>query len=352
MYRSVGVKISRPGTASVVPLKMLPQRVHFLLPMVQYGKTLLTTSSTPSTGEDQDHVTATHGGETTDDAHDCDLTIFDVDITTPTSTAMDITTAPAMPSATFHADIEPEDILSKATFKWHLNMTFNHDTLGELTHTVPTSGTYDVEGSEDWTPNWGDLLAGGDVHVYVKASVSGSSEDEDDQGGYQIRGTNPTQSQIFGIADLIEERAVCWKESSHRQFNATRYTGIGMPLASFAEDGGYGLMQPTPASEGQVWNWNTNLSWGVDYLNTCHTNAQNYLNTWYDPEIWSWDPSDPANSHLVWDDAFARYGPKCNEWGYTSLYSPSGHDGVINSDLTCMNNYSSAVRGIINSPPW
>jgi hypothetical protein len=280
------------------------------------------------------------------------IDVIKVDITTPTSTAMDITNAPAMPDTTFHADIEPESVLSNATLKWYLTMTFNHDTLGELTHRVPTSGTDNIEGNEDWTPSWDGLLAGGNVHVYVKASVSGSSESEDDQDGYQIRGTNPTQNQIFGIANDIEEKAVCWKESSHRQFNATRYTGIGMPLPCSAHDGGYGLMMPTPASEAETWNWNTNLSGKVTYLNGCHTSAQSYLNYWYDSETWSWDPSDPANSHLVWDDAFARYGPKCNEWNYTSLYSPSGNGGVINENLTCMVNYSTSVRVIINSPPW
>ena len=139
---------------------------------------------------------------------------IEVKITTPTSIKMDITRDPQMPDVTFHADIYPEYLLPDTDFMWWLEITFDHDTLGRITHQVPQQGSYWVHGSGDWTPQWGNLLAGGNVHVYVGAVYYypdwGYVEDDDDKEGYVIRGTNPTQAQIFSIADSVEERAVCW----------------------------------------------------------------------------------------------------------------------------------------------
>jgi len=285
------------------------------------------------------------------------VVVFKVEISTPVTTQMDISNVPAMPNITFNARFQPSTVkLSEVTFKWYLIITFRRDRQpADDENRIPIAGTTNIIGITEWTPGWGNLITGGNAHVYVTASIDGV-ESRNDQDGYQIRGTNPTQSQIFGLANTIEARAVCWQESTHRQFNAIRYTGIAMPLPSYARDGGYGLMMPTPASNEQVWNWRTNLQYGVDYLNRLRQDAQAYLNYWYrvalntsDPgDDWSWNPADTAYVDRIWNEAFSRYGPHGGQ-GY--LYSPNGNGGVENTTVPIYS-YVQRVRGFINNPPW
>lgn len=288
------------------------------------------------------------------------LYAFKAEITTSTSTPMNITTTPSMPSVTFHADVTPESILSNVTLKWYLNMTFDHDTLGELSHRVPTTGTSDVSGNENWSPSWGGLLAGGDVHVYVKASVPRSSvqsspgEYDDDQSGYQIKGTNPSQAQIFTTADADNERAICWKESTHRQFDATRYTGIGEPLASYGEDGGYGLMQLTPSSEAQVWSWSTNLNAGITHLSDVYSQSVTHVSNINTPGQ-APNPDPTPNPELTmtaaqhWMNAYSLYRKGTYYYGY-ELVSGTEYQWVRNSGTG--SDYADLIIGFINDPPW
>ncbi|MFH1823925.1 MAG: hypothetical protein ABH873_01700 [Candidatus Firestonebacteria bacterium] len=192
---------------------------------------------------------------------DKDFNVYGVKIpTTSITIAMNIDTSPSMPNPTFHADIVPinaEVNAAKFTFKWYLEDKFIRDPNSQtISHRIPENNTVDISGSlnnGDWTPDWQGLLAGGNVKVYVVAKKNDDlREIKDEKEGYEINGTNPTQALIFSIASFIEAKAVCWKESGHCQFNATRYTGIGMPLPCYAHDGGYGLMQSTPASESEI----------------------------------------------------------------------------------------------------
>lgn len=283
------------------------------------------------------------------DASDTDsmtVTVFKVEVTTATSTTMNITSTPAMPSVTFHADLKPESILSDTTFEWYLETSYTGHGRSD-THRLPATSpqTQDVEGNEDWIPTWGSLLVGGDVEVFVKASQTGSpTKAEHDKDGYEIKGTNPTQNQIFGTADDDEEKAVCWQESSHRQFSNT----TNLPI--FGPPDGWGLMQRDPLpSEAYIWDWDTNLSGGVDYLAGCHTSAQNYLNNWYvedGGEGWSWDPRT-ENPDMVWDGAFSRYNTG------NPLYSYNGNGGERNCTVNnpgCI--YADLIRDHIDDPPW
>ncbi len=313
------------------------------------------------------------------------VTVFSVNISTSTDIAMNITNAaaPAMPNVTFHADIEPETLLSQTTFRWRLETSFkqhrrdpNDQTniilARNYAHRLPSTGTdeapgtQDIVANEDWTPDWGNLLTGGDVHVYVTAAVADvSTEAEDDQDGYVIRGTNPTRAQILAIADDVEERAVFWQESSFRQFyTQDRDMGDdrlderrGMPV--FGLPDGWGLMQrDPPPSEAYLWNWNTNLTAGVDYLNLMHTNAQNYLNRHYDSAVWNWNPHT-EHPEWVWDEAFSRYNTG------RPIFSPNGNGGrkhcedqtpdstegdIFINAAGCA--YADRIRAHINNPPW
>ena len=113
-------------------------------------------------------------------------------------------------------------------------------------------------------------------------------------------------------------------------------------------------MQRDPLqSEAQLWNWQTSLQIGIGYLNLMYSDAQAYLNRWYDAaaetpdakDDWTWNPRQSPDK--VWDEAFSRYNTG------SSIYSLNGNRGVVNCSRNrggC--NYASAVRRHINNPPW
>ncbi len=293
------------------------------------------------------------------------VTVFKVEITTPITTAMDISNVPTMPSVTFNAKILPSSVkLSDVMFKWYLDISFRRDRQPtDDLHKVPSTGTTEVTGSSSWTPNWGNLIAGGNVYVHLAAAVRGI-EAKHNQNGYQIRGANPSQGQVFQMARSSEERAICWQESTHRQFNTDGpYAGFGPALPSYGRDGGYGLMMitlPVPATSLQVWNWQFNMQSGIAFLNGLRSEAQNYLNIMFsraartaDPgDDWNWNPAEPAYSYRVWDDAFSRYGPR-RPGDPVTIYSPNGNGGNRNCNLNPSGcNYANTIRSHINSRPW
>ena len=163
---------------------------------------------------------------------------------------------------------------------------------------------------------------------------------------FYIRGTNPTQSQIFSYASTIEEEAVCWKESSFRQFN-----GTGLPL--YGPPNGWGLMQKDPPpSLDYLWNWQVNLQGGVDYLNLIYGEAETYLLGKYNPSTWIWNPANRPDK--IWDDAFCRYNSG------KELYDDNGnvkdpnnpeYSEEYRATLIAGINYSNSVRAIINNEP-
>jgi hypothetical protein len=280
-----------------------------------------------------------------------------VEIDTPTSTIWNISNAPSMPYVMFHATVN-RDSLWKVNFRWRLVIHYPPFS----PYYIPLSGGEAlIKGADIWSPSWGGIITGGTMSVSVTAvDTMDGTQASAESYGYQIKGTNPTQAQIFGIANNIEQRAVCWQESTHRQFNAIRYTGIGVPLSSYANDGGYGLMMPTPANNEQVWSWSGNLRWGVIYLGRVRQDAQTYLNTWYSAALntpestddWDWNPADPIYADRVWDDAFARYGP-----GGHTTYSPNGNRGVRNCSGNIYSNptgcsYANTIRQHIINQPW
>ena len=259
-----------------------------------------------------------------------------------------------MPSIQFSATHSPSNIpLSNLTFKWYLELNFNQNGKN-FTHRVPSSGTIDIAGANTWSPSWGSLLVGGNnMTVYVSVTDGSTTTSVASMSGYQIHGENPTQSQIFGIANFVEARAVAWQESTHRQFSGSRYTGTGLPL--YGPPDGWGLMQRDPLqSEAQLWNWETSLTLGVNYLNTVRSDAQAYLNNWYsvaanspDPsDDWSWNPATQFPDR-VWDEGFSRYNTG------SPIYSPNGNGGNRNCSANSAGcNYANLVRGHINSNPW
>lgn len=284
------------------------------------------------------------------------LTAFKLRITTPVLTAMDISSIPVMPQIPFHAEIEPSNMsVPQITYSWQLEVAFKSGGRDDK-HRIPETGTSDIQGIGDWIPPWGSLFAGGDLRATVKVTVGGA-EAVATQAGYRIRGTNPTQNKIFEIANDVEEQAVAWQESSHRQFDALRNTGIGLPL--FGPPHGWGIMQrDPPPSERLIWHWRENVIDGVTYLNRVHADAQSYLNFWYLQAVrspfpeddWTWDPRT-ENPEWVWDDGFSRYNTG------DPIFSPNGNKGIRNCSGNNIPNsdgctYANSVRSHIRNQPW
>ncbi len=194
-----------------------------------------------------------------------------VNITTPITTAMNITAAPAMSNVTFNAEVQPAGTdISDVTFKWYLTTTYPLPVAGG-NQRLPASGTIDIVGNGDWTPDWGSLLAGGNVHVYVTASKNGVTV-LDDQDGYQIKGLNPARGTVqYAIgSDTTASRIAC-TESGYRQFNTD-----GTPKQGPSKD--FGVFQITPVAGltyVDVWNWIVNVGRGTNHLGTKRGEATN-----------------------------------------------------------------------------
>ena len=260
-----------------------------------------------------------------------------------------------MPDIEFVAQLNNIDHGTAATFLWKLEMVFDERRAKKYTHIkrgVTTSPT--------WSPYWGSLLAGANkMTVSVTAFVGGSTLAAS-RSGYEIHGENPTQEQIFTHADLLEEKAMCWYESSFRQFNAAKYTGIGLPRLGAPD--GWGLMQRDPLpSEAHLWNWDTNMREGTAYLGKVRGNAYDYLIQGYlddrdDGFEWSWKPT--TYGAKVWDDAFSRYhsGPTMyrTEGGHEDEEDVNGGNGGEINSTQNQNGRRAAciVRCYMNRKPW
>ena len=262
-----------------------------------------------------------------------------------------------MPTMKFTAEWTPSSVpVANVTFHWYLEMAFKKHRKN-FTHRIPASGTKDVVGNAHWQPDWGGLLAGAnELKVYVSATANGETTSTMSKTGFQIHGQNPSQIQIFSMAILDEVRAVAWKESDHRQFNATPYSGVGLPL--YGSPDGWGLMQQDPLrSENQLWNWRTALVGGINHLMDNHREARTYLVEWHrraantedTDDDWNWDPRTD-HPERIWNDAFARYNTG------DSIYSPNGNKGERNCSSTNGNptgcSYSDTVRSYVSNRPW
>ncbi len=283
-----------------------------------------------------------------------------VAIANPTGQMWTIDQQRNMPNVEFVASHQPAIVpVQEITFHWYATLDF-HANNRTFSHRVPASGTVDVTGSNTWSPQWGSLLAGANnMTVYASATFDGQTTATASQSGFQIGGENPSQDDIFKLTTTDEAKAVCWQESTHRQFSGSAYTGSGFPV--FGQPDGWGLMQRDPLqAEYQLWDWYRALNDGVNYLNTVRNEALLYLNHWYNQDLndgdplndWPWSPA--IRPDLVWDDAFSRYNTG------DPIYSPNGNGGVRNcaskiidrngNSVGC--SYANNIRNHIKTKPW
>ncbi len=197
-----------------------------------------------------------------------------------------------MPQMVFEAELQNTDVpVAEVDFRWRLNLRYGSPGNNVNEWIPPGGGTSNIRGGT-WTPNWGRLLSGGNVTVYVSAMVNGEPTPEVSQSGYVINGQNPTKSQIGAIAGspwfltrMISE------ESSCRQFSPDP----GPPLKSF--DDGYGLMQITnlPPTNDEIWNWRDNISGGKGILSGKRSQA----NAFWARQLEQWrDYNEPLDEDM------------------------------------------------------
>ena len=273
-----------------------------------------------------------------------------VSITTPAAT-WHIDRTPSMPDIRFEARLNNVEHPGNPLFLWRLDMEFDGRSRKTYKHVGTGATTVPA-----WSPNWGGLLAGASkMTVSVAALVNGQSLTAS-RSGYEIHGRNPTQAQIFSIATRLEHKAVAWQESSHRQFNAARHAGIGLPLWGYPD--GWGLMQlelETPGEgwgERELWDWRENMREGVQYLADRYAEAEAYFDENYrlavinnEASEWPSNPADDPNN--LWDDAFSRYNTG------RSIYSPNGNEGERNcKDYPRRCAYAVAIRKHMKERPW
>ena len=259
---------------------------------------------------------------------------------------------PSMPRIWFEARLHNVENALYPFYLWKLEMEFDGRKKKKTYKHVVTEVTIVPR----WSPGWNGLLAGANKMTVTVAVAVDESVLTASKSGYQIHGQNPTQAQIFEIATKLQYKAVSWQESTHRQFNARRHTGIGLPLLGPPD--GWGLMQlelgnPNEGwGEDELWNWRENLREGIDYLDTLYGQGEIYLRVHHgraarDPLIKDW-PSNPADDpDNLWDEAFSRYNTG------KSLYRDNGNEGVRNcneNQLGC--NYVAAVRKHMKDKPW
>ncbi len=216
----------------------------------------------------------------------------------------------------------------------------HHDFLERIPRVGTVSGLAGTDVfNNSWTIPWGNILQGGNLTVEVTATVSSGGNEiakVSDQEVFPITGTNPSLEKMKEIiGESNEKMAVAWKESSHRQFEGLQYGGTGNPV--YGPPDGWGLMQidnipGVTKTVGHFWNWRTNLSTGSTYLDDLYDDALMYFEEHHVPNFsgdsatgWSWDPTkadeDDTVKERIWDDAFSRYNTG------NPMYSPNGNDG-------------------------
>ncbi len=273
-----------------------------------------------------------------------------VSITTPPAT-WHIDRTPSMPRVFFRAQLHNVETLKEPLFGWELKMEFDQRARETYEHSVTGLTTTPL-----WQPDWRTLLAGANrMTVFVTVATNGPSLTAS-RSGYQIHGQNPTQAQIFSIATRLEHKAVAWQESTHRQFDAVRHTGIGLPLLGPPD--GWGLMQlelSNPVEnwgEAELWDWRENLSEGVQYLADIYKEAkgsltENYRLAVINEELDEWTSNPADDPENLWDDTFSRYNTG------RSIYWPSGNEGMRNCEKHpdgCT--YAATIRKHMKDKPW
>jgi hypothetical protein len=184
-----------------------------------------------------------------------------------------ISDTPQMPGLTVDATVVPANPgAAQARFSWTVELRFpSHTTAHGVTGTPlninrTTTGGHLVINPTDW-----GRICGGNLTINVTVTIAGQTATARLQG-LTIKGTHPNLTAVRAALGTDILRRIANQESSFHQFGADSW-----PLFSGDGLGGAGIMQITPASEAQRWNWRTNVQAGIDKYNQCYTLTATYV---------------------------------------------------------------------------
>jgi hypothetical protein len=184
-----------------------------------------------------------------------------------------ISDAPQMPGVTVDAVVTPPTPnAAKAQFRWTVQLRFAGTETPKGKPGTPldlnktTTGGRLVINPADW-----GRLRGGNLTVSVTATIDGQTASARLQG-LRIVGTNPTPAAVRTALGTDVLRRIANQESGFCQFGDD-----GWPNFSSDNLGGAGIMQITPASEDQRWNWRTNVQAGIQKYNQCYALTATYV---------------------------------------------------------------------------
>lgn len=185
-----------------------------------------------------------------------------------------ITATPTMPVIHVHATINgfsPAQ-LAGMQFQWTASIQYHGD--GSRSRDVPANGPYVVTQTvtgPDYTPTFA-AIRGGDLTLTATAVVNGNPVSAT-TSGLSIVGTNPSIAAVRAALGSNTLRQIAHLESNFQQFVG------GEPDWSTDGKKGAGIMQITPASDDQVWNWKANVQAGIAKYNDALRLANVYVNS-------------------------------------------------------------------------
>ncbi|MCY2987983.1 MAG: hypothetical protein NTY19_08995 [Planctomycetota bacterium] len=194
-------------------------------------------------------------------------------------TVFRISDQPQMPTVVADAQVTPARDLSKVQFRWTAQLRFTGQ---ETPHGKPgtpldivktTTGGHLVINPADWGKIRGGLLTLA-VTTTLDAKSYGAQV-----GGLSILGTNPPLATLRAALGTDVLRRIANFESTFLQFG-----NDGWPHFSADNLGGAGIMQITPATEDQWWNWRTNVQAGVGVYQDRYRLAATYVQSLEDSQ--------------------------------------------------------------------
>jgi hypothetical protein len=234
-----------------------------------------------------------------DETGTLDITIQQLTITIPVDQATyHITSDPKMPDiaakATLTSPPDNQSIdLSQVKFTWQARISFpasdGLNAIADIPETVFTKTTIGPNVTFT-TADWKGMIRGGRLVLTVQATINGADM-EGTKDGLKILGDNPSADAVkayissfsappsypslgatFTYQQILTKIALQESDGTLGQFISD-----GTPLFSGANDGGAGIMQITPPTAEQVWDWKANVQAGVKKLNSSLELADRYV---------------------------------------------------------------------------
>jgi hypothetical protein len=184
-----------------------------------------------------------------------------------------ISADPKMPQIVADATVEgSKSDISGVSIQWTAQVRFvgnetKHAVAGTpYDQSKTTTGGHLVLAPGDWSK-----IRGGRVTLVATATIDGKTA-RGTLDGLKILGTNPSESDLRAALQNDTMRRIARQESRWRQFLADRYP-------YFSEDnlGGAGIMQMTPSTDDQRWDWRANVKAGIANYQTKYRASANYV---------------------------------------------------------------------------